>query len=731
MDSASQTDQPTPRGQRTSGIFVGRKPELGELTAVLEDALTGQGCMVMLAGEPGIGKSRTAQELAILAEQRGAQVLWGRCYEEEGTPPYWPWVQPLRAYVQQADAEQLIAEMGPGAADIAEIVAEIGFKIPDLIPPPALEPEVARFRLFDSITTFLKNLVRNQLLMLVLDDLHWADRSSLLLLEFVAREIETSRILLVGTYRDVEVSRRHPLSQTLGALVREQLFHRVQLDGLTQQEVREMVEGSEGITLPPEAAEVIHKRTDGNPFFVAEVTRQVTEDPAWASVIPEGIRDAIGRRLNRLSDQCNQILTTASVVGREFEFRLLSSIMGDTTEDQLLAAMDEAVGSGLIEELPRSVGRYQFTHALIQETLADELSTTRVVRLHARIAEALETLFGDDLVAHAAELVYHFAESETVLGTEKLVRYSLIEGEKNLNTYAYDEALTYFQRSLVAKEGEPMDTEKAALLYGLGRAQTAKGQWQDAWGSVNQAFEYYHSVRDISMMLNIAKYPWELNPGTTDMAELIQRTLNELPSCSQDYGNLLSHLGVALNNEKGEYESAQDIFAQAIEIARRDNDVDLEMQTEVYAAEVDRWQLNIQESLDRSLNAIELSSHTQNTWFEARAHRWAAIAQCIMGDYERSLHHANRGLDLADKLRDPYSRGLSLWKIETLLRLKGEWEDSRQRNVEGLESWLRCCSCGALRCWRRSPGPRRCRRCSYQQQQVLTFRLPDRSARRD
>jgi len=211
---------------------------------------------------------------------------------------HWPWVQLMRAYVQEATAEQLTGEMGSGATNIAEIVTEIRGKLPVLGTPPVLDPEQARFRLFDSITTFLKNAAQRQPLMLVLDDLHWADRSSLLLLEVLAREIGTSRLLLVCSYRDVEVSRRHPLSQTLGTLVREQIFHRVQLDGLTQQEVGELVEGSAGITLPLEAAEVIHKRTDGNPFFIGEITRQVTldhitGDQGWSSVIPEGVRDAI------------------------------------------------------------------------------------------------------------------------------------------------------------------------------------------------------------------------------------------------------------------------------------------------------------------------------------------------------------------------------------------------------------------------------------------------------
>ena len=213
MTESSSQSSPEYSGRR---VFVGRQRELGELGAALEESLSRRGQIVMLVGEPGIGKTRTAQELAYQAEQRGAQVLWGGCYEEQGAPPYWPWVQAMRAYGQQTGGEQLATEIGPGGANIAEIVPEIRSKLPDLEPPPDLDPEQARFRLFDSVATFLKNAAQTQALVLVLDDLHWADRSSLLLLEFLAREIGTSPILVLGTYRNVEVSRRHPLSETLG-----------------------------------------------------------------------------------------------------------------------------------------------------------------------------------------------------------------------------------------------------------------------------------------------------------------------------------------------------------------------------------------------------------------------------------------------------------------------------------------------------------------------------------
>ena len=196
-------------------VFVGRQREMAELTAALDDALSGHGRLVMLVGEPGIGKTRTAQELTSNAEALGANVLWGRCYVEGGTPPYWPWVQLIRSYVRQTNPEQLRSQMGPGAADIAEIVTEIRVRLLDLETPPALEQEEARFRLFDSITTFLKNAAQSQPLVLVLDDLHWADKPSLLLLQFLARELastQSERLLVLGSYRDVELSRQHPLS---------------------------------------------------------------------------------------------------------------------------------------------------------------------------------------------------------------------------------------------------------------------------------------------------------------------------------------------------------------------------------------------------------------------------------------------------------------------------------------------------------------------------------------
>ncbi|MDP2959021.1 MAG: AAA family ATPase, partial [Longimicrobiales bacterium] len=379
-------------------------------------------------------KTRTSEEFATYARLRNVQALWVRCYEGEGAPAYWPWVQVIRSYVHDRDPAALMSEMGPGAADIAQVVSEVRERLPDLPAPPALEPEQARFRLFDSITTFLKNASKNQPLVLVLDDLHWADKPSLLLLQFLARELRGSRLLVLSTYRDVEVRRQHPLSQTLGELNREGLSQRILLRGLTARDVARFIEITAGIAPPSALVEAVFRETEGNPFFVNEIVRLLVADgrlehpeqvKSWSVTIPQSVREVVGRRLDHLSDACNRVLTVASVIGREFALRVLERV-SEVTGDRLVEALEEAVGARVIVEVPRVVGRYSFSHALIRETLYEELSTTRRVRLHRRIGEAIEEI---DPEGHLPQLAYHFCEAAPGGDIDKAVDYARRAGE--------------------------------------------------------------------------------------------------------------------------------------------------------------------------------------------------------------------------------------------------------------------------------------------------------------
>ncbi|MDP6823551.1 MAG: protein kinase [Dehalococcoidia bacterium] len=377
------------------GVFVGRQTEMDQLKAALEDVLGGSGRLVTLMGEPGIGKTRTSEELATYAGLRGAQVLWGRCYETGGQPPYWPWVQAIRSYVREIDPDELRRQMGSSASVVAEVVTDVKDRLPDLQPPPHLDDaDSARFRLFDSIASFLKSAGQSQPLVLILDDLHWSDQPSLTFLEFMARELGQSRVMLICTYRDVELNRRHPLTVTLGDLARERLYERVLLRGLSEQDVARFIEIAAGIQPPPELSTTVYRHTEGNPLFVTEVVRELVQsgdlaanrasgDSTWSVRIPEGVREVIGRRLDRLSERANETLTMAAVVGRDFTLDVLKELVEDTTESQLLDVLDEALGTRLIEELSDSVGHYQFTHALMQETLSGELSLA-TARAHRR-----------------------------------------------------------------------------------------------------------------------------------------------------------------------------------------------------------------------------------------------------------------------------------------------------------------------------------------------------------
>jgi predicted ATPase len=315
-----------------------------------------------------------------------------------------------------------------------------------------------------------------QPVVVIVDDLHWSDRPTLLLLEFMARELANSRILLVGTYRDVELNRRHPLALTLGDLTRERLFERVLLRGLSKEDVGKFIEVAAGLKPPQGLVDAVHTQTEGNPLFVTEVVRllvqeghlspdKLNEDPegrrstrghgkttTWIVRVPEGVREVIGRRLDRLSERCNGVLTIAAVIGRQFSLQQLLAVLNDSSaspdervsEDRLFEHLEEALAGRVIEELPKSVGLYQFTHALIQETLTNELSTTHRVRLHGRIARSLESFYGSHAASHAEELAYHFGEAETLHGAAPLIKYSLIAGERALSSYAPHEAERYF-----------------------------------------------------------------------------------------------------------------------------------------------------------------------------------------------------------------------------------------------------------------------------------------------
>jgi class 3 adenylate cyclase len=479
-DPAAAPAQPWAAGFRRTR-FVAREKELGLLKDRLEEALSGRGSLVMVVGEPGIGKTRLSEELAVYARLRGSQVLTGQCDESEGAPPYIPFVEALRQYVNSRPADALRQELGDNGSDVARLVSEVRARVPDLPPSPSQEPEAERYRLLEAVTAFLISASQANPLLIVLDDLHWADKPTLLLLQHLVRRLAGNRILVVGTYRDIELDRRHPLSEVIAGLRRERLYERILLRGLDLDGVHALLVGRAEHNLPRAFAVILYEQTEGNPFFIEEITNHLLEigaisrqegrwvvDPT-ASVenIPEGVREVIGRRLSRLSEATNQALTFASILGREFDFDVLQ-LLAEMDEDTLLSSLEEALASQLVEER-RSTGAaaYRFTHALVQETLYGELSIARKQRFHLRAGQALEEAHAGRLEAHVGQMAHHF-----YVGNDpaKAIDYSRQAGEAALRVYAWEEALRHWQVALelMEEQGGGDDEERARLLERLG-----------------------------------------------------------------------------------------------------------------------------------------------------------------------------------------------------------------------------------------------------------------------
>jgi DNA-binding winged helix-turn-helix (wHTH) protein len=535
--------------------FVGRERVMERLRQRLETACAGRGSVVLLVGEPGIGKTRTAEQIAAEARSRGAMALVGRASEGEGAPAFWPWVQILRACVRDAGpspgalAAELSAELGwrggagAGAGEIAALVPEIG--LPSVEEPsaqsPALElPESAqlRFRLFDGLASFLTRASARRPLVLVLDDLHWADEPSLRLLEFLAPEVRDAHLLAVATYRDTELRRQHPLAAVLGALAREPACERIVLRGFDAGETRRFIAAVSGASPPQALLSAVHEMTAGNPFFLREVVDQLESEgrlggesgdthhepgdtggdargdgegsrgdgersrgegdeignaggvAAAALGLPESVRDAIGRRLSGLSRGCNETLRAASVFGREFSAALVERV---GQAQPVLAALDEAAAAGVVRRVEGAIDLYAFQHPLVRQTLYEELSLVERLRLHGRAAGALEALYADDPGSHLAEVAQHYfaAAPAARACAARAVETCARAAAHARRLLAYEESARLCERALEALElcGGGERARRLDLLLSLGEARALAGARARALAAFERAAE--------------------------------------------------------------------------------------------------------------------------------------------------------------------------------------------------------------------------------------------------
>jgi class 3 adenylate cyclase/tetratricopeptide (TPR) repeat protein len=461
--------------------FVAREAEMERLEQLWKEVVAGELRLALLAGEPGVGKTRLAAELAGRVYELGVTVLAGRCDEDLGVP-YQPFVEALRHFVDHVPAEELASRLGRYGGELVRLVPEAE-GVPGLAPPLHSDPETERYRLFDAVAAWLAAASRDEPILLVLDDLQWAAGPTLLLLRhLVSRRSDATRLLVVGTYRDTELTHDHPLVEVLADLRRQEGVERFSLTGLDQSGVASFMERRMGRTLADEElplARAIYQETEGNPFFVREVLRHLAESgathlPFEELGIPEGVREVVGRRLARLSRDTNDVLRAASVVGTEFEVSVLQEAerLG---EEKLLSALEEAGQARLIVDAPGN--RYRFAHSLVRNTLYESLSAARRVRLHLRVGEAIETVHALSLDEHVPALVHHWSRAAAPRAeTARAVSYALRAGDLAQAQLAHHEAVSYYRQGLELLEaGGGDDGQRAKLLVLLGEAQHRMG----------------------------------------------------------------------------------------------------------------------------------------------------------------------------------------------------------------------------------------------------------------
>ncbi|MBK7725558.1 MAG: AAA family ATPase [Dehalococcoidia bacterium] len=465
--------------------IIGRERELAALTERLEAAGRGEACVVVLSGEPGIGKSRILREFAERALGDGWIVLSGSAYDTEGMPPYLPFVEVLRQHVHASSDEALqplVAAAPEVATLLPEVVARFGAS-----PPARRSPESERYALFQAVSDFLVHAAdstESRGLLICLDDLHWADRSTLLLFQHLARTISAARICLAGTHRTVGVDAAHPLSPILADLAREHLYEGIPLESLSMEETAILAAALAGREAIPRAlAEALHGRARGNPFFIEEFVHHLQtegrdlDDPAVASAgwgIPEGVRQVIGNRIGRLRPEDREFLRAAAVLGDDFGqmFPTISRML-DVGVSILAETVEEAVNAGLLREDGET---YRFGHALIRDALLDDLPLSRRQRLHLSAASAIGEVYAPSLDPWLSAIAFHYRLAGPFTDGEKAIAFAVRAGEAAERALSYDEAMGHWDAALrlMSSHGAARD-HQLAILDRLGEVAQVSG----------------------------------------------------------------------------------------------------------------------------------------------------------------------------------------------------------------------------------------------------------------
>ncbi len=626
---------------------------MASLRAGLEDALRGRARISMLAGEAGIGKTRIAEELAGFSKGRGARVFWGRCHEGDWVPAYWPWRQIVRGHLEKREAGRGAAKGKPLPKEIAPILLEPSSRRSDS------SGKDTRFRVFEAMAGFLRQRASEAPLVLVLDDLHWADKSSLLLLRFLARELGETRIFVLGTYRD-ELGPGHPLREALA----DATFERIFLQGLGAADVQRFIEDSVGVSVPRRLAAGIHEQTGGNPFFVTELLGFLArERPGGLGelepselAIPQSVRELIRRRLEPLDSDCHAVLSLASAIGVEFDTASLQRASGLVPE-RFMELLERAISVAIVQPVEGAIGRYAFSHALVRRTIYDMLTPLRRIEIHRRLGDALETLAAPHAGERAAELAYHFLEAAPGGGPDKAIAYAVRAGEHALARVAYEEAAGHYARALQALGfREPDERRRCELLVALGDAQMRAGDSVQAKNTLRQAGALAKELAAPDLLAEAALgFGWWVEPGRTDhlLVELLEsarEALGEEDSALR--ARVLAHLAAELWYS-GTSERRAKLSEEAVAVARRIGDKRA-LTHALSARHIALWgPENVEERLEVASEVVRLATDLEDTERALQGRVWQVVDSLELGDIQSTDVSIAVCARLAGELRQP------------------------------------------------------------------------------
>ncbi len=571
--------------------FAGRNEVYQTVLAAWKETVEGARRAVLVSGEPGIGKTRLVCELVRHAHELGTTVLWGRC-DEELSVPFEPFAEALRHYVACVPADRVKSELGSLGGELTRMLPDLAARVPGLAAPVQTDPETERHRLFEAVCDFLAAMSNTDAVILVLDDIHWADKPSLLMLRHILRSGSPMRLFVLATYRDTDLDRSHPLADVLADLRRQAGVDRVDLGGLGPAEVASFMEAAAGHDLDEPGvalAQAVFAETQGNPFFVGEVLRHLAEsgaivqrDGRWTSDmtleevgIPEGIREVLGRRLSRLSEAANRALAVGAVIGATFDLSTIEAA-GGPTGDELFDALDEAAVASIVREVPGTIGRYAFAHALVRSALYEELTTNRRVRMHWRIGEALEVRYERHIDAHLDELAYQFVEGALAGDPAKAVDYCRRAGEHAESELAFEAAAYHFERALGTLE--LVDDDDPLLRCDLQLAfATALNNGGDErrWDAMYAAAASARAMGDAERLARAALILSTVPSGTSVDTKLVSVLEEALRAIGNEATGLRARLmiGLAMQLQWGpEVERRMVLARDALTLARETRD---------------------------------------------------------------------------------------------------------------------------------------------------------------